>query len=200
MLKGKPEINFYTKGKLMWLIDDTSMNRKYDMLTLKEYIDIYNATPEESYRSYENYLTHANTNKEYKYNDWRLPTIKELKTLEYKGYWIFKYFTSSNHRNNDISINKDIFYDIRDNSDAHYWASDKGKITKDGKKTFGAVGFAHKRFKEYHLSGGASDGRGGAGVVGFPSLKSRGGEGTSSGKSIYTRDKHIRLVRDIKEN
>ena len=195
MLKGKPEINFYTKGKLMWLIDTTSMNKEYVMMSLNE---MKISDPDLLERSFETYLNHANTNKKYKYNDWRLPTIEELKTLEYKGGWIRRLFTSSKHVKNDISINKDIFYDIYNDSEADYWASD---ITPEinGKKTFGNVYFADKRFKEYYLDDGYN-GRGGAAGGSIPSIKSKYDTGMYIGYGEYTSESHLRLVRDIKEN
>jgi len=198
MYNGKEEINFYAKGKLMWLIDDTSMNRKYDMLT---YDDYKRLGYQDTEVSFEYYLNYVNTNPKYKYTDWRLPTIEELKTLEYKGYWIFKYFTSSEHRKNDISIDKDIFYDIRDNDDALYWASDIGPIRKDGKKTFGFVSFKNKRFKQKSTTrmGNSAMGDIGLGAL-FSSNGSIGGEGIDSGYGKYTNAHNLRLVRDIKEN
>ena len=90
LLEGKPSINFYKKGDLMWLIN----TKKVD------YVD-------------ERYLSYVNTHKEYRYNNWRLATKEEVFGLEQSGGWFRKLFSSKEEIENDILIDTNIFYDVK---------------------------------------------------------------------------------------
>ena len=108
LLSGKPDINFYENGDLMWLIDKTMATKNYSRRTIEDY---QKNDPEFVYKSYENYFNHINSHKEYRYHDWRIPTKEELLSLEYKGGWFRRIFISREKVKNDLLINTDIFYD-----------------------------------------------------------------------------------------
>ena len=115
----KTEIDFYKKGKLMWLIDTTERNKDYSLYPLSHYKGI--AADLAGY-SYENYLNHVNSKEEYKYDNWRLPTKEELLTLELKDSFVLRHFVSKEKRENEICIDTEIFYD-HDETVGWYWTS-----------------------------------------------------------------------------
>ena len=165
----KPEIDFYKKGKLMWLIDTTEKNDKYTLRPLSYYME---AAPDLAYKSYENYLNHVNSKEEYKYDNWRLPTKEELLTLELKDSF-FRYFVSNEKRENEICIDKEIFYD-HDETVGWYWTS---TASEKKPEKFVIISFNGLRFKP-----------------------SRGPRGIPAWGTAFSRDKtgknSLRLVRD----
>lgn len=133
-----PEVNFYTKGKLMWLIDNTENNKSYRLQTINELKDSMRD------QSYENYLNRVNMNPQYKYSDWRLPTKEELLSLTLSGSFIYRLFASKEKRENQICIDTNIFYDHK--------AGDYYTSTKcEEEEGYYSISFDCKRFEKYTI-------------------------------------------------
>jgi hypothetical protein len=190
----KPEINFYTKDKLMWLIDATSIGTyNRNMRSIQEYKDL--GAEDESDRSYEDYINYVNnTPEKYKYSDWRMPTIDELKTLAYEGsFWertkanfMHSLWMINSEAATQFHLNQEIFYDDQGRPDG-YWSITKGKIKKDGTPTYKVIGFGEYRY-DFYLSSSA-------GITGRTEMHK--GE-LFIGDRDYTYPRRIRLVRDVK--
>ena len=132
----KPKINFYKNGKLMWLIDMTELNHKYSAKLIQEYYkDGYDGDD-----SYENYLNYVNTHKEYKYNDWRLPTKEEVLTLQLRNNFFLKLFASRERQLHEKAYDEEVFYDMKLGD---YWTSTP---CKDNPDEFVVVDFDTLRF------------------------------------------------------
>lgn len=69
--------------------------------------------------SYENYINDVNSNADYKYTDWRVPTKEELLSISLKDNLYTKMFY---YDKNQICIDTKIFYDY---IDGDYYASTK---------------------------------------------------------------------------
>ena len=119
--EGKSMINFHKEGKLMWLIDTTERNCEYPLKTINE---IKLTAPDLIHYSYENYLNYVNTHKEYKYNNWRLPSKEELLTLELKDTFFARLFASSKQKKSQICIDTNIFYDHEVRHVNEYWTNE----------------------------------------------------------------------------
>jgi len=172
----KPKINFNKDGKLMWLIDTTDINRDYSLDTISE---IKLTDPDLIHYSYESYLNHVNTHKEYKYTNWRLPTKEELLTLELKDTFFARLFVSSEQKKKQICINTEIFYDHEIRHIDEYWTSD-ACISGSGKDGYVSVDFNALRFdpKSY--------------------LKASPAWGISYGCTPSYGKYNVRFVRDLK--
>ena len=168
---GKPDISFYKKGKLMWLIDKTMAGkREYSLRTIKSYPDI-------GYRredSYENYLNLANTDPRYKYNNWRLPTKDEMLSLVLKDTFWARLRATKEQKKSQRCIDDKIFYD---DYGQRYWTTTKNK---DGKYII--ISYGGVRFKPPIKLG-----RG---------WRSSFGPGFNEGED--RRKVSLRLVRDVK--
>jgi hypothetical protein len=189
----KPEINFYTKDKLMWLIDTTPPSGSYKMKTIQEYKDQGNEDIiDYSYEYYLNYVN--NTPEKYKYSDWRMPTIDELKTLAYEGsFWertkanlMHSLWMINSEAATQFHLNQEIFYDDTGFADG-YWSITKGKTREDGTPTYKAIGFGEYRY-DFYLSSST-------GITGRTEMHK--GE-LLVGDEAYNYPFRIRLVRDVK--
>ena len=138
----KPKINFHKDGKLMWLIDTTENNKRHSMRTIES---MQKTDPDLVYKSYENYLNHVNSHKEYKYNNWRIPTLKELLRLEQKDTFFARLFASKEQKKSQICIDTEIFYDHKIRHVLRYWTSDTC-TSRDVKEGYISVSFSGLRF------------------------------------------------------
>jgi len=170
----KPKINFHKDGKLMWLIDTTEINR-YSMKTEKEY-EVKGYTTE---KSYENYLAYVNSHKEYKYDNWRVPTLKELLRLEQKDTFFARLFASKEQKKSQICIDTEIFYDHKIRHVDEYWTSDSC-TTNRGKEGYISVSFNSLRFNPKSYA------------------KASPAWGISYGCTVKYGKYNLRLVRDVK--
>ena len=182
------KIDFYTKDNLMWLIDETPKNGKYKMKTIKEYKDTgYERLSKVSYQTYINYV---NNTKSYKYTDWRLPTVEELKTLEYKGSIFQKmkasFFSTLWIKNEEVAderwIDKDIFTDYKD---GWYWTSEKDGFNEKKQQLYKAIYFGNQRYDYYEKGKAASINLRYKGKLEIDSVR-------------YISPQNLRLVRNIK--
>ena len=89
ILKGEEMLNisFYKNNGIMWLIDRGNI-KTYSLKSMDE----MKSNGEEIEDSFEFYIKMANNNQIYKYDNWRLPTKKELLTLVLSDSWIYKIF------------------------------------------------------------------------------------------------------------
>ena len=172
----KPKINFYKDGKLMWLIDTTEKNRDYSYKTISE---IKLTSPNVIHYSYENYLTYVNTHKEYKYDNWRVPTLKELLRLEQKDTFFARLFASKEQKESQICIDTEIFYDHKIRHVDEYWTSDSC-TTNRGKEGYISVSFNSLRFNPKSYA------------------KASPAWGISYGCTVKYGKYNLRLVRDVK--
>jgi len=138
------KINFHKDGKLMWLIDTTEKNRDYSHKTISE---IKLTSPNVIHYSYENYLTYVNSHKEYKYSNWRLPTLKELLRLEQKDTFFARLFASKEQKKSQICIDTEIFYDHKIRHVDEYWTTD-ACTSRDVKEGYISVSFNSLRFDQ----------------------------------------------------
>jgi len=148
-IKGKPPINFYKDGELMWLIDTTNQDY-FNLHTLAEYKA--NRWWEHVEHSYETYLNkvnninqnrvvpnhvnninRANTTNPYKYDNWRLPTKDELMRLEDKTGILGRFFTLKSTKNiiRTGAIDENIFYDLKKGY-VFYLTSTIGGVDENG--------------------------------------------------------------------
>lgn len=172
----KPKINFYKDGKLMWLIDASSINLEYSHKTINE---IKLTSPDLIHYSYENYLNHVNTHKEYKYVNWRLPTKEELLTLELKDTFFARLFASSEQKKTQICIDTEIFYDHKVRHVDEYWTSD-ACTTGRGKDGYLSIDFKALRFNPRSF------------------LKASPAWGITYGCVVKHGKYNVRFVRDVK--
>jgi len=172
----KPKINFYKDGKLMWLIDTTEKNRDYSYKTISE---IKLTSPNVIHYSYENYLTYVNTHKEYKYDNWRVPTLKELLRLEQKDTFFARLFASKEQKESQICIDTEIFYDHKIRHIDEYWTNDSC-TTNRGKEGYISVSFNSLRFNPKSYA------------------KASPAWGISYGCTVKYGKYNLRLVRDVK--
>ena len=172
----KPKINFYKDGKLMWLIDATERNRDYSHKTISE---IKLTSPNVIHYSYENYLTYVNSHKEYKYDNWRVPTLKELLRLEQKDTFFARLFASKEQKRSQICIDTEIFYDHKIRHINRYWTSDTC-VNSNGKDGYVSVGFNALRFDQKSYA------------------KASPGWGISHWCSYKYGKYNLRLVRDVR--
>ena len=173
MAPGKPDISFYKKGKLMWLIDKTMAGKsRYSLLPKQYYID--NGWESSVFKSYENYLNLANTDPRYKYNNWRLPTKDEMLTLALTNNFWTRLLHFFGVLKNQRVIDGNIFYD---DLGQEYWTTTKNK---DG--DYITIDYNDSRFKPPVRYGkGASN-----------------SFGVTLGKAEGRGWLDLRLVRDIK--
>jgi len=214
VLEGKPNINFYKDGKLMWLIDVQRANSMYNKEALEKYI-INNSIMEEENFSYENYLLYVNSHIEYKYTNWRLPSIEELESIGLHDTFYSNlrvkhirldanqgpYNNVEEHKLiNMRSIDEDVFYDFKHTQVPCYWSSTASTV----KDNYLAGCFDRYRYK-VELSS-----KGWRGRTSSQALRSKvdktGFYTQSFAKNMHFIDENsyssigLRLVRDLNDN
>lgn len=180
-LYAEEKISFYKNGNLMWLIDKGN-TKSYDLRPIQYYIDI--GESKYQYESYESYLNKVNSRVEYKYKNWRLPTLDELLTLDNSAGHFRKLFASKQSIENDICIDTDIFYDVSRRR-IGYATSTKADLSEDGKQLYYYVDFTCRRYPYGFLENVNVHG------------KSTRCVGIEIGKSVISSSTELRLVRDI---
>jgi len=204
VLSGKPPINFYKDGKLMWLIDTTSREYSLDTIEVikKGYRYKYNGEiyyySNKVEDSYENYLIELKSNPSYKYDNWRFPTPDELMRLDYSAGFFHKILVYPfKNTDKERSINISIFYDIATsyNVDFDKWSNTKfaawSNTTSDildsrGKLEHILVNFRNHRFPIFPFQLSISS-------TGHGSSRDTGAEMVSTSTDTLV---HIRMVRE----